>query len=112
MAAKFVIGKKIRQERPEDDIPEALKTSDGSRASWKTLSNQKSRHMSYRGKMTLMFAGVAAATAIILIVVLGVNWEAQFMSYTRSNMERYASVIADGLSESYDSVTGLVRRGR
>lgn len=84
----------------------------GSRASWKTLSNQKSRHMSYRGKMTLMFAGVAAATAIILIVVLGVNWEAQFMSYTRSNMERYASVIADGLSESYDSVTGLVRRGR
>ena len=106
MAAKFVIGKKIRQERPEDDIPEALKTSDGSRASWKTLSNQKSRHMSYRGKMTLMFAGVAATTAIILIAVLGVNWEAQFMSYTRSNMERYASVIADGLSESYDSVTG------
>lgn len=106
MAAKFVIGKKIRQERPEDDIPEALKTSDGSRASWKTLSNQKSRHMSYRGKMTLMFAGVAATTAIILIAVLGVNWEAQFMSYTRSNMERYASVIADGLTESYDSVTG------
>jgi len=93
LAAKFVIGKKIRQERPEDDIPEALKTFDGSRASWKTLSNQKSRHMSYRGKMTLMFAGVAATTAIILIVVLGVNWEAQFMSYTRSNMERYASVI-------------------
>lgn len=66
--------------------------------------------MSYRGKMTLMFAGVAATTAIILIAVLGVNWEAQFMSYTRSNMERYASVIADGLSESYDSVTGCPTR--
>ena len=106
MPAKFVIGKKIRQERPEDDIPEALKTSDGSMASWKTLSNRQSRHMSYRGKMTLMFACVAAVTAIILITVLGVNWEAQFMSYTRSNMERYASVIADGLAESYDTVSG------
>lgn len=106
MPAKFVIGKKIRQERPEDDIPEALKTSDGSRASWKTLSNKKSRHMSYRGKMTIMFAGVAAATAIILVAVLAVNWEDQFKSYTRSNMERYASVIADGLAESYDAMTG------
>ena len=104
--AKFVVGKKIRQERPADDVPEALRTSDASRASWKTLSNQKPRHMSYRGKMTLMFAAVAGMTAVILVTVLGVNWEAQFMKYTRSNMERYASVIAEGLGESYDSVTG------
>ncbi len=62
--------------------------------------------MSYRGRMTLMFAGIAAMTAIILICVLGVNWEAQFMSYTRSNMERYASVIADGLAEDYAASGG------
>lgn len=104
--AKFVVGKKIRQERPADDIPEALRTSDASKASWKTLSNQKPRHMSYRGKMTLMFAAVSSMTAVILVVVLAVNWEAQFMKYTRSNMERYAAVIAESLGESYDATTG------
>lgn len=104
--AKFVVGKKVRQERPAEDIPEALRTSDASKASWKTLSNQKPRHMSYRGKMTLMFAAVASMTAIILVAVLGINWEAQFMKYTRSNMERYAAVIAESLGESYDSATG------
>lgn len=104
--AKFVVGKKIRQERPADDIPEALRTSDASKASWKTLSNQKPRHMSYRGKMTLMFAAVSSMTAVILVMVLAVNWEAQFMKYTRSNMERYAAVIAESLGESYDAATG------
>ena len=104
--AKFVVGKKIRQERPADDIPEALRTSDASKASWKTLSNQKPRHMSYRDKMTLMFAAVSSMTAVILVVVLAVNWEAQFMKYTRSNMERYAAVIAESLGESYDATTG------
>ena len=106
--AKFVIGKRIRQDASrEDDIPESLRTSDSARASWKTLSNRKSRHMSYRARMTLMFASIAAMTAVILVAVLGVNWEAQFMHYTRSNMDRYAAVIADGLAEDYDSVSGL-----
>ncbi len=105
--AKFVIGKRIRQDqRAESGVADEFRTSDSARASWKTLSNRKSKHMSYRARMTLMFAGIAAMTAIILICVLGVNWEAQFMSYTRSNMERYASVIADGLAESYDTTTG------
>lgn len=106
--AKFVIGKRIRQDASrEGDIPESLRTSDSARASWKTLSNRKSRHMSYRARMTLMFASIAAMTAVILVAVLGVNWEAQFMHYTRSNMDRYASVIADGLAEDYDPATGL-----
>lgn len=97
--AKFVIGKRLRQDASrEDDIPESLRTSDSARASWKTLSNRKSRHMSYRARMTLMFASIAAMTAVILVTVLGVNWEAQFMHYTRSNMDRYAAVIADGLA--------------
>ncbi len=105
--AKFVVGKRIRQDqRAESDVPEELRTSDSARASWKTLPNRKSKHMSYRGRMTLMFAGIAAMTAIILVGVLGVNWEAQFMSYTRSNMERYASVIADGLAENYSASSG------
>lgn len=106
--AKFVIGKRIRQDASrEDDIPESLRTSDSARASWKTLSNRKSRHMSYRARMTLMFASIAAMTAVILVTVLGVNWEAQFMHYTRSNMDRYAAVIADGLAEDYDPAIGL-----
>ena len=57
--------------------------------------------------MTLMFASIAAMTAVILVTVLGVNWEAQFMHYTRSNMDRYAAVIADGLAEDYDPAIGL-----
>lgn len=106
--AKFVIGKRLRQDAShEDDIPESLRTSDSARASWKTLSNRKSRHMSYRARMTLMFASIAAMTAVILVTVLGVNWEAQFMHYTRSNMDRYAAVIADGLAEDYDPAIGL-----
>lgn len=106
--AKFVIGKRLCQDASrEDDIPESLRTSDSARASWKTLSNRKSRHMSYRARMTLMFASIAAMTAVILVTVLGVNWEAQFMHYTRSNMDRYAAVIADGLAEDYDPAIGL-----
>ena len=62
--------------------------------------------MSYRGRMTIFFAAVAAMTAVILVAVLAVTWEAQFLSYTRSNMERYASVVADGLAEIYDPQTG------
>jgi two-component system, OmpR family, sensor histidine kinase BaeS len=104
--AKFVIGKRIRQEPHPEDVPEQLLTSDSARASWKTLSNKKTKHMSYRGRMTLMFAGIAAMTAVILVVVLGVNWEAQFTQYTRSNMERYATIIAESLAEEYDSATG------
>ena len=104
MPAKLVIGKRVRKDRPEDGQPSP--TSESSRASWKTLSNKKTRHMSYRGRMTIFFAAVAAMTALILVAVLAVTWEAQFLRYTRSNMERYASVMADGLAESYDPKTG------
>lgn len=97
--ARFSIGKRIRE--PQEELPEELKSSDNARASWKTLSGQKPRHMSYRARMTLNFALVAGMTVLVLVAVLAFNWEAQFMSYTRSNMERYASVIADSLAETY-----------
>ena len=103
--AKLVIGKRIRQER-SSKAEERVGSSDPARASWKTLSNKKTRHMSYRGKMTIMFALVAGITAAILVAVLAVTWEAQFLNYTRSNMERYATVIADSLAEVYDSTLG------
>ena len=102
--AKLVIGKRVREGRSPEEGGSSL--SDSSRASWKTLQNQKPRHMSYRARMTIFFAAVAAMTAVILVAVLAITWEAQFLSYTRSNMERYASVMADGLAEVYDPATG------
>lgn len=106
--AKFVIGKRINQDQDSDKEsgPGSSTLPNSSRASWRTLSNQKSRHMSYRGRMTIMFALIAGMTALILVMVLGVTWEAQFLSYTRSNMERYADVVADGLADTYSSTGG------
>ena len=104
--AKLVIGKRVRQERPAEPEQEPGRSGGSSRASWKTLANKKSRHMSYRARMTIMFAVVAGITALILVTVLAVTWEAQFLSYTRANMERYASVMADGLAEVYDPTQG------
>lgn len=99
LPARLLIGKRVDQD--QEDVPEELKSSDSARASWKTLSGQKPRHLSYRARMTANFALVAGMTVLILIVVLAYNWEAQFMSYTRSNMERYAAVISESLSERY-----------
>ena len=107
--AKLVIGKRVRQDRgPEQgtDRDSARPSSESARASWKTLSSRKSRHMSYRGRMTIMFAAVAGITAIILVSVLAMTWEAQFLSYTRSNVERYASVLAESLADVYDPKAG------
>ena len=103
--AKLVIGKRVKQDRPQEAEPSPA-SSDSARASWKTLSNQKPRHMSYRGRMTIFFAAVAGMTAVILVAVLGVTWEAQFLSYTRANMERCATAIAEGLADTYDTTVG------
>lgn len=99
--ARFSIGKRIRES--QEELPEELRSSDSARASWKTLSNQKSKHMSYRARMALFFAGVSGMTVLVLVIVLAFNWEAQFMSYTRSNMQRYATVMAESLSETYQA---------
>ena len=53
-----------------------------------------------------MFAAVAGMTALILVAVLAVTWEAQFLSYTRANMERYASSVADALADGYSTAKG------
>lgn len=58
-----------------------------------------------------MFALIAGMTALILVAVLGVTWEEQFLSYTRSNMERHASVMADGLADVYDPTVGWDTEG-
>ncbi|WP_307740016.1 ATP-binding protein [uncultured Parolsenella sp.] len=106
--AKLVIGKRVRDSRQgaEGTDSSPSETSDSARASWKTLPNQKPRHMSYRGRMTVMFAAVAGMTALILVAVLAVTWEAQFLSYTRANMERYASSVADALADGYNTARG------
>lgn len=103
--AKFVIGKRLRQDKTEASVQKD-QASDSARASWNTLPNKKTRHMSYRGRMTIMFSLVAGITVLILIAVLAVTWEQQFLKYTRSNMERYAATVADMLAESYGPEDG------
>lgn len=101
LPARLLIGKRVKED--QEDVPAELSSSDSARASWKTLSGQKSRHMTYRTRMTLMFALVAVMTVLVLVIVLAINWEEQFTTYTRSNMERYASVMSEGLSEVYEA---------
>lgn len=101
LPARLLIGKSVKED--QEDVSQGPSTSDSARASWKTLSGQKSRHMTYRTRMTLMFALVAAMTVVVLVIVLAINWEEQFTTYTRANMERYASVMSESLAEAYES---------
>lgn len=105
LPARLLIGKRVKE--PQDDVIEEPSSSDSARASWKTLSGQKSRHMSYRARMTLMFSLVALMTVLVLVVVLAINWEEQFSTYTRSNMERYADVMSETLGELYQENNNL-----
>lgn len=106
LPARLLIGKQVKNAQ-EVLVDEQL-SSDSARASWKTLSGQKPKHMSYRARMTLMFSLVAAMTVVVLILVLAINWEETFTKYTRSNMERYADVMAESLSETYSAYNGWV----
>ena len=119
LPAKLIIGRRLRERQPvEDTDPQVVSSaeaapaaaepasSDSSRASWRTLKTASSRHMSYRARMAITLALVAAMTAAVFTVVLGVVWEGQFLHYTRSNMERYASSLADTLAEQYDAAAG------
>lgn len=115
--AKLIIGRRLRERSGATD-PDAQvvasdvaasvssATSDSPRASWKTLKTSSPRHMSYRARMAITLALVAAMTAVVFMAVLGVVWEGQFLHYTRSNMERYASSLAGTLAEQYDPKIG------
>ncbi|MBR3226753.1 MAG: HAMP domain-containing histidine kinase [Atopobiaceae bacterium] len=51
--------------------------------------------------MTLSFALTAVMTAVVLSIVLAFVWEQQFQTYTRDNMQRMATQMADTLSQQY-----------
>lgn len=95
--ARFVIGKDVR---PADEgAPE--RTS--SRGSWNTIQKAPKGGRPFSTSLTLAFAFTALMTTLVLVVVLAVVWEGQFMAYTRQNMQSIADSTAAQLSEAYDT---------
>ncbi|MBM6774422.1 sensor histidine kinase [Olsenella profusa] len=93
MSARFVTGRDAH----EDDTSE--KTS--SRNSWNTIKPSPKRGRPYATSLTFAFALTAIMTAVVLVGVLAIVWEGQFMAYTRSNMQAIADSTADAISEAY-----------
>lgn len=59
--------------------------------------------VSFRGRVTLCFAAVAAITSLLFVAVLMVVWNGQFSTYTRDSMEELASTAASSLARVYDT---------
>ena len=57
--------------------------------------------LSYRARMTLSFALIAAMTAIVSILVVSIVWEQHFQQYTADNMQEVAETTADQIAERY-----------
>ena len=57
--------------------------------------------LSYRARMTLSFALIAAMTAIVSILVVSVVWEQHFQQYTFDNMQEVAETTAEQIGERY-----------
>ena len=51
--------------------------------------------------LTFAFALTAIMTALVLVAVLAIVWEPQFMAYTRQNMQALADSTAAAISEAY-----------
>ena len=51
--------------------------------------------------LTFAFALTAIMTALVLVVVLAIVWEPQFMAYTRQNMQALDDSTAEAISEAY-----------
>lgn len=92
MSARFVTGE---QSRPEG-APSA-----SSSASWNTIRPRPKRGRPYATRLTFAFALTAIMTAAVLVVVLAIVWEGQFMAYTRQNMQAVADSTAAVISEEY-----------
>ena len=59
------------------------------------------RGLSYRARMTLSFALIAAMTALVAIVVVSVVWEQHFQQYTFDNMQEVAETTAEQIAQRY-----------
>ncbi|MBM6675997.1 HAMP domain-containing histidine kinase [Olsenella uli] len=94
MAAKFVTGRRA----PADEGGE--RPSSGT-SSWNTIKRRPKRGRPYVTSLTFAFALTAIMTALVLVAVLAIVWEPQFMAYTRQNMQGLADSTADAISDAY-----------
>ena len=95
MSARFVTGRDAQQDEGGPERPSS------SRSSWNTIKPSPKRGRPYSTSLTLGFALTAIMTALVLVAVLAVVWEGQFMAYTRQNMQSIADSTAASISEAY-----------
>ena len=94
MSARFVTGERARAE-------ESGERPSSSYGSWNTIKRRPKRGRPYVTSLTFAFALTAIMTALVLVVVLAIVWEPQFMAYTRQNMQGLADSTAEAISEAY-----------
>lgn len=94
MSARFVTGGRSHAEDGAD------RASSGY-GSWNTIKRRPKRGRPYVTSLTFAFALTAIMTALVLVAVLAIVWEPQFMAYTRQNMQALADSTAAAISEAY-----------
>lgn len=94
MSARFVTGGRAHAEDGAD------RTS-SSYGSWNTIKRRPKRGRPYVTSLTFAFALTAIMTSLVLVAVLAIVWEPQFMAYTRQNMQALADSTAAAISEAY-----------
>ena len=93
MSARFVTGKKEREDPGENDL--------SSYGSWKSIKRRPKRGRPYVTSLTFAFALTAIMTALVLVVILAIVWEGQFRAYTRQNMQAIADSTAEAIAAEY-----------
>ena len=101
MSARFVTGRNAQLDEGGSERPSS------SRSSWNTIKPSPKRGRPYSTSLTLGFALTAIMTAVVLVVVLAMVWEGQFMAYTRQNMQSIADSTAESISEAYQQTGEL-----
>ena len=101
MSARFVTGRDAQLDEGGSERPSS------SRSSWNTIKPSPKRGRPYSTSLTLGFALTAIMTAVVLVVVLAMVWEGQFMAYTRQNMQSIADSTAESISEAYQQTSEL-----
>ena len=103
MSARFATGN-------ADGADEGALKGRSSRSSWNTIKPSPKRGRPYATSLTLAFALTAVMTAVVLVLVLAVVWERQFMAYTRQNMQAIADSTSATISQVYQQ-TGEIDAG-
>lgn len=103
MPARFATGN-------ADGADEGALKGRSSRSSWNTIKPSPKRGRPYATSLTLAFALTAVMTAVVLVLVLAVVWERQFMAYTRQNMQAIADSTSATISQVYQQ-TGEIDAG-